>query len=652
MMPDMSTVPFHRTFVIATEATTYTRTFAQKFSICPQAHGVPASSWVCEVLSALEAAADLRPLNTADGQLFVKTLDLLFNEPKATELFPLALTEIGRANIRSTFLLAEECWANSRTKSKQVRTKASTSFRKLVFDALRTLGLGEGLNRDTIKFRTKFTERPSPRPLISDQVDPSAPFELQAPSGALEHRTAVDLYAKAEAKLSFTVQRISDACIEELKWWAAKRSELLIWSRTNFSEAELALSARILAKDKDLSADVCTFQSETPPERQIGLYVRQVVDLGLANIRKPFSPVFWHGKELLTSTLWKDGQPLTARPAHIFCMTERMLSRELIAALVLLLTYTAWNVNALLNLSLDRVKKISGGYEIQGYKGKTDDHTPLVVIDSTTPYGREAINLILWNRERLVALGFLQPDETRLWFSWTVHKDRPYDKQFIGLQSALTDLIAKYKLPPFSFDQIRTQVLATLSARTRDPEIVRHVAGHRTLGTTGHYLDQLLLRRIHQAVNLEFQRRLENTVKFRLKDAYPTFPEPVQDRFVDLHLLMPVGDGSSCTNPTQPPDERYLDGNLCDGKRCHVGDGCPHRRIILDEPRLVELIRKRIYFHRHWARLESTNAEAFRQYVLPSMLFTLGLYDFVKASAHRHTLEAIEATILAHEQSA
>lgn len=631
------------TFYIQGRARIRSREYSRTFVLSSEEVGLPRKCWTTEQWKLLETSSTNKALLTSDIRCYVMVLHLLIGDKEAKLLLSRTNDRVGRKEIIRLFNIAESRLLGA-TESPQVRTRTSALFRKIVTDYASRQALKEQISRTSLFFRTKLTNHPHPRELISDISNTLASPEIRGPIAALSHSNIQELIAKTEERLGFDLDIIRQACIQELKACAAVRAKLLELGHQKYSEQDKLFGKIILSSGASIPNLIKEFQTGSDPEFMLGLYQNMISIHRLAYLNRPFPPNFWMARSYLNSVLLDDQQHIAPNRFRVLYLPHRVISNELVAAFVLLLTYTGWNGMSLLNMTTDQIVIEGLSATIQGYKSKTDDYTPKVFLDSTHPYAIKALELMLWNRRQLIEFGFIHESEQRIWFSWTSAYE-PYKHQYIGFQNALEKLQNQYKLPTFSLDQIRTQILAHQSLRTRDPEFVRRIAGHKSLHTTGHYLDQLILYRLNQAINLEFQRRLENTVIFRLSAKDENFGPLVKDRYVDLKLLAPLGDGASCTNPWMPPNESYMSGNLCDGSRCHIGDGCENRRIVLNMDRIRELIRKRLYYLRNWQRLEANNRHSFVKYHIPAILFTLGLYDYVKSSSHRHIVDAVEREI-------
>lgn len=85
-----------------------------------------------------------------------------------------------------------------------------------------------------------------------------------------------------------------------------------------------------------------------------------------------------------------------------------------------------------------------------------------------------------------------------------------------------------------------------------------------------------------------------------------------------------------------------MSAGICAGEMCHQGEGCPHRRVVIDRARLEEVIRTKNYYVSNWKRLADENSVRFERVHVPQMLFSLALYGLVRKGPYRHLVGRIE----------
>jgi hypothetical protein len=314
----------------------------------------------------------------------------------------------------------------------------------------------------------------------------------------------------------------------------------------------------------------------------------------------------------------------------------------MLASLLCLQKDTAWNNNSVLELDLDGIVIRDDTIEIQGYKSRVGKETPLVILDSEHATSIRAISFLIARLDLMKKWGLVAPSEKRLWLNATSMRTtaerRPVP--YVGWGSALKPFQAKWKLPKFSFEQVRVQA-SVLIGIAGGIEAMRRQQHHGSINSTARYFDQPLTRRINAASNLEFQRRVEQQFI----------------KVVDIHrrpdgssMLLPIGDGTSCIDPGRPPFDDYLDGDMCAGTHCHSNQGCPNNRFIVDRERIEEAARTERYYQANWARLLDENESAFAEYHLPSMAFNKCLLEVLVRGPFGHVVRAIRADLTEEEK--
>ncbi|MDR6586366.1 hypothetical protein [Herbaspirillum frisingense] len=628
----------------AATSTVRGRTYFSELSFSLDEVNIPADSWIAGQLQILQKKSQEDALPRADIDPYLRLIRLLSTSKEAQQILELPPAKVGRRTLFQLFTFAEHALYLSGG-TLETLTRTSSIFRKYILrTAEEQVLLDEDVSRRSIGFKTRFSRLLPPRPLISDLTDKSLDPDLAAPISALTHVNAKDLMVKTELRLERDLVRIQEACIRELEICQGLRERLILLGEKKCTKREISMVGEMIAADKYPLKATRKAIDRLPTDRILSAYQKIIMRDGLARTNRPYHPVFWKNEFHLREFLEEDEKHLVRNGFRIHYLPHRMISQELVASFVLLLTYTGWNGHTLQAMGDDDVTLNGEWVTLRGYKGKIDAFIDDAHLDIKQPGVMMALDLIRWNRKQLIKLGFLSPNSQFLWCTWTVAYG-PIEFQYVAFQDGLKKLQERYSLPKFSLDQVRPQVLAHSSLKMKNPEYVRQLASHKLLATTGHYLDQFLLRNMNSAINLEFQRRLENTVLFRLAEKEETFKSLVREKHVDLRLLTPLGDGASCKNPGAPPDDSFLVGNMCDGKRCHLGDGCDNRKIVIDLESLAALVRKRRYYRLNWRRLEHRNSVAFEKFHVPAILFNFSLYDYIKASSFRYYLERVEREI-------
>jgi hypothetical protein len=449
----------------------------------------------------------------------------------------------------------------------------------------------------------------TPRPLISDAIDLSAEVGLQAPIGALSFDNFKQLLHKRRLRISGDLDRIRAACALELEAFHKHRA----WQRSMLGIAistEVLDALYVVMTSRSSEGREMALHLELSPAILLAAVIQVVARSNLqyasaASFSVPFAREF---RAQLSEQL------MGARPKQLFKMLHFATPYEVLAALVLLQTHTGWNFSSMMGLTTSCVSREGATFQLQSFKDKTDDDTPVVFVDAAQPGVELAINVLQWNNLQIRQLGYSPAGEQSLSKVVTLGRRA----EFFAPCRPLRKLIERHGLMQFSLDQIRTQVLFDANLRLGGIETARQIAGHASIASTGRYLDQIVAERLNTALTLEFARRLEGEVRY--------IARLTNEQRRDIKLLAAIGDGSSCADPMRPPPGISSSTAPCRAEECHVGTGCPNRRIVIDHARLREVIATRSYFRKHWQALWDMNAEKFRAYALPALVFNEALF--------------------------
>ncbi|WP_338821176.1 hypothetical protein [Acidovorax temperans] len=473
------------------------------------------------------------------------------------------------------------------------------------------------------------------RKMISDSPSPGT--EHPHPIGAIPFDSAEELRAKTVAKIVSTLGRIEAAAVSELDEHAAQSVMLdrLLGS--------IEVDPELLSRIQQLPFRHYPAASRLPvwfagiPARTLAAAYYQICSQALTHgSGDPFQLISLRSKDI-GKWLTTQGQ-VGCNDFTLQLLRPRLLSMPTLnACLLILQKHTGWNVNAVLEMGEDGIQSDGkGGYVIQGYKGRLQQPTPLVEILPSDEAPRRAVELLLDRLAALRRLGWVPNNDGRLWLNEKLAKAGRLET-YCSWSRALKFFIEKHGLPDFSAEQVRVEVLALEGVEKGGLEAARHRAGHARLSTTAAYLDQILLERLNSAYSLEFERRLEASVRFRMGE----------DNGFDVSkdLLYPIGDGTSCSDPHNPPDPEFLDRAICAGKDCHKADGCPNRRLIFDENRVEEVFRMKYFYEKNWQDLQNENGDEFVAVHVPAILVNLALVGILEKSAYRHIVNKIRRSV-------
>lgn len=586
--------------------------------------------WLVTVLRGISDTSSKNRIRT-DVVYFIKTaISYLRSDSKGWQICQLQEQDLTPKKIHELFSILERLLTKTDHSSESMR-QISSKFRNAV---LKTKFItSEAITADSVKYkatlgRVKYSLQP-----ILNMEDHLKVLEGDTPLGAVPHKNYLDLIEKSANILQVDLSRVIEACNQELfisKKNRAKVKGLECHSLTGVQEIE-----------------VMSTLFKTPSSRTTRILNKYSAESILAVFRKG---VLQHDQPMIRNGTFKlhrlskifAGIGISDEKVNLrqtFFSPERLTGIELQAIFILLLCRTGWNQDALVAMDRDGITRRQDGfaYVLQGFKEKTDDHTPAVFVEKIETDVIYAIELLVWNFEQLHSFSLIPVNSRKVWHSWTTF-NKVTDRQSTRIQMPPKEFIGRNNLFEFSLSQIRRTVLCLDAYKSKSFETARRRGGHSQLGTTGRYLDQFITRNISSSVNLQFQTDLENKVVFNMNS-----------RQKNLSGWRDVGDGSSCVDPyTGLYSDRSAD-LICSAEQCHKNEGCPQRRILIDEEQILNIIRTREYYFNNWQRLRSENHERFNIVVAPKIAFNDALYSYIKSSRFGCILSEIESTFLGVE---
>lgn len=574
-------------------------------------------NWLWPALEQFAKDTDLEPAYLTVWDVLSFGLPGLAEVPSWGVFAKIPIKALEMENVRDLYIDIDDAFHRLWGRDRGALRSATT--RKFLADYLLELRPDGSLARARMAFHPKGREDYMPRPLISDSVRYDGGDAKDAPLGALPHAKPKEIKALQLRRMKADLDAISDACCRELD--AYYRA--------------CAVQDAILAEDWDpafIRAVLDTMPRRglidhlqaltTDQRRALVAHYLQVDN----RLETPFEAAGNKGGAVLALELAKRMgiEPLDLQR----CLRYRYYPHQtvLIAAIVLIQLATAWNVGAVIQLKKKDVHPLpSGGYLIQSIKEKTGDDTPMVLIEGHDHPAARALRFVLERLESLVLRGWADVNEQCLWLSSESNFEFSRGQPISCLPKSLKTIRERYDLPYFSFEMLRTQKLTVVSVE-EGPIAAAELAGHSTFATIGNYIDHLITRRINSSINLEFQRRWEEEVAARIAMKPVSMP------------LMPIGDGSSCLDPSTPADEAWLSGGVCDGAHCHEDGGCPNRKLVIDRERVEEAVLTRQYYDSNWNRLYAENPHAFAEIHIPRLEFNMYLVEYIKKGPYRHLI--------------
>lgn len=595
---------------------------------------LPSGSWVLE---AVKAAADRSQLKPVQKEVPGKYQQVILGLATDVEWLRAARCSPEELTVDKVVIAMRQIDALVSDLERSTASKSQLSYhvRRILKDFAEASDVPR-ISRLRILYRSPHKgPKRSGRKMISDAPNPGS--ENPYPIGAIPFSTAEDLRSKTQAKIASTLQKIEAAAVSELDEHAARTA--LLDRVLGSIEVHPDLLSRI--------EQHCTRPNVegTPPRWIIGL----APEILAAAYYRISSQALTHGsgaRFLLTCLRSQDiddwlathGLSVGSAVLGYSLVGSRVLDMQVLhACLVILQMHTGWNVNSVLEMSEGGVQPNGKGrYVIQGYKSRLGEDTPFVEILPSDEAPCRAIELLLDRLAALRQLSWISESEGRLWLNGRYARSgriQPY----VGWGATLDVFIKKHGLPEFSAEQLRVEVLGSRGVQKGGLEAARHTAGHARLATTASYLDQILLQRLNSAYSLEFERRLEASARYRMGVD--------KDFDVSKDLLYPIGDGTSCSDPRNPPDPAFLDRAICSGENCHKADGCVNRRLVFDEDRIEEIFRTKYFYEENWQDLQNENRARFVAHHLPVMLVNLALVQVVEKSAYRSTVNQIRRNV-------
>lgn len=590
----------------------------------------------CWVLEAVRAAADRSLLKPVQVDVPRKYERIVLGLSTDTEWLRAARCSPEELTVDKVVIAMRQVdeFVTNAGGTKASKSQLSYHVRRLLKDYATAKNVPR-IERLNVMYRTPHRgPKRSGRKMISDAPSPGT--ETPHPIGAIPFTSAEDLRAKTEAKIASTLRQIEAAAVSELDEHAARSA--LLDRLLGPIEVEPALLSRIVQLCSDPAVKEPPFWLGAVMPATLAAAYYRICSRALTGLGGGRFHITSHRGKEVGDWLSAQGFVVPRGDVGYSMLGSRLLDAQTLqACLVILQKNTGWNVNAVLEMGEAGIEPTGkGGYVIQGFKTRIGEETPFVEILPSDEAPRRAIELLLDRIAAMRQLGWISNSEGRLWLNGRYARVGRL-QQYVGWGQTLKMFIQKYGLPNFSAEQLRVEVLGSRGAEKGGLEAARHMAGHVRLSTTASYLDQILLQRANSAYSLEFERRLESSVRFRMGT------EKEFDASKDL--LYPIGDGTSCSDPRNPPDPAFLDRALCTGKECHREDGCANRRLVFDEDRIQEVFRTKYFYEENWRDLQNRNRDQFVAHHLPAMLVNMALVQILEKSAYRHVVKQIQGDV-------
>jgi integrase len=588
--------------------------------------------WVRQAIELYADRSQLTPVSLADVSQLSLGLASARSNWTWIQIAARSVHQVSLVEVVTAFKELERSLEETVSISPYQRHRSSAATRKALRRFLEDQGMS-GIERIHVAFVTSFPAHSKPRSLISDHADGAYPL------GATPHSSKVTLDSNLLARFELTKTRIEQVCELELDRYFERSRRL-----TTFLERG--------APNEDLIRKL--LEADTRKIAHTRALPQWLVDADLIELLIAYHAILLRHSPVpsasfactRTNELGNLLSRIDLLPAQSGAVTLDIMLELLslyignadtvIAAVLALQLATGWNVSSVLAMTEVDIADEEGLTRIQGFKTKTGDATPPVYLSKDDRAALKAIAFLRQKASWLKQMQWFASGETGFWASPSrIRRGQP--GSYRQWAEMLRRFLEKTDLPRFTFEQVRNEVLARETVRYGGLEVARRMAGHDDELTTGHYLDQMLFQRRNSAINLQFQRRVEKSVIYRLED---------DGNLPDDDLLYPVGDGTSCSNSAVRSEvAEAKEEELCEGKWCHEENGCPHNRILLDKERIEEVARISRYYATNWKRLFSQNPDRFQRYDMPVLLFNVALRGVVAVGPMRHELSQIEKAL-------
>lgn len=596
----------------------------------------------CWVVAAVARHAELSvhsPVAGAVPMAYVKVFRGLATNVSWLQVARVRLEQLDMATVVKAFELVDLYLADASGFTPGTRFRTSMSVRVLLRDFAVDSKVAMAFGGRAL-YRTPHTKPNSSRKMISDDV--TAGMEVSHPIGAIPFENSEQLKSKAIFKVEGILSRIEMSAVKELDELDAKHqkySDLLCPAK---------FSAQIFEKLKAYCAkpgiqklpldDMPAWLRNISVPDLASMYYRIYNDALAGEVQSPVDIYCPRTREI---NEWFVNEGLSCNSgiqlAYEFLSKDILESRSLHACLIILQKHTGWNVNSVLEMTAKGIESNgTDGFVIQGYKSRIKETTPFVEVLKTDVSAHRAVRLLVNRLEAMKKIRWVPQSEGRLWLNQRLAKAGILE-QFVSWHRIQLEFCKKYALPNFSLEQIRVEVLGLHALKAGGLEAAMKIAGHSEMKTTASYLDQMIMRRINSAQLLEFEKRLESCIRFRMKqeDSLPYGGD----------LLYHIGGGVSCSDPFNPPIPAYVKNAVCEGDRCNAGDGCANRRIVIDPVRVEEIFRLDYFYIGNWRNLLNRNPSHFAKVHVANIVVNRTLISILEKSEYRTLVRKIRKVI-------
>jgi integrase len=486
--------------------------------------------------------------------------------------------------------------------------------------------LSNGQMVSDIQYRTSYKYVAKKyKKLISESYDEGIEdVEMSYPLSHVRNSSITELEEKSVKHLQIRLDRMSDACVKIIEQHLSNVSRIKECKKQDLpatytpQKIESIVSNYISLKDKK-------FRIPEHDRLHFFLFLIEKYELYKAQVL-PMKFSFSNLPcQLDNLSEWGEIKPET------YLLSDYYLPRNVVfACLIMLLFETGWNSSTLLTLSKDRVdQSVPDEFKLEGIKLKTNQIQSYVIKNqkkdsagSSWPY--RCLQLLIENDSNIKSYATRLSDSIFLSKVNRTGLNANIFESLSHIQRDIEYLCMQNKLPKFNLKDIRDQKANLEYLQSgKNPYVVMTTLGHKDLSTVSAYLNTNILRILNEANINEYMRRLGNTI---------LFAGDIKNDSIVTDELEP--NDNSLLFPISP----YSDKSIADEWLNDVGD----LEILIGRAEIKHCAIQMKYYKEAIPSLKNSNAERFKRFHIPRILFCIAMYRFIYESEYRGVLREIE----------
>ena len=326
-------------------------------------------------------------------------------------------------------------------------------------------------------------------------------------------------------------------------------------------------------------------------------------------------------------------------------MTETLLSIHYLprivieAAEILFLIKTGWNIDTVLSITANTIKKIPEinpeRYVLVGIKGKVDK-TYIKPVFKEKNDDRKLFKLIwmlienskridrCWVRESKSI--FVSPPARSRIGGTTGYLGKTYAADINRTLGFFKKIKRDFNLPDFNKKDIRDQFNTIIMIESQDIFEVQNLMGHAMICTTEAYVNQHALKLINEMNIKRFSDRLAATTIFMFYGETGLNNKDLKRADVDEYLLFAPVESDESERKSIVDDWLKSKGTL---------------KIEIGNNEIQHLLFQEEYYRRNFYKLKSGNSRRFLIYHVPRIVFTIALRRTIEISKYGYLLNEL-----------